>query len=926
MASVIDQLFTLGQSLWYDNIERRLLDNGELAKLINQGDIRGLTSNPSIFHNAIAKSKDYDAALVPLAWSGLSAERIIEYLAIEDIRSAADLLLPIYQDSRMNDGYVSLEVNPMFARDTSRTLYEVRRLWEEVNRPNLMIKVPATEEGLPVIRQSISEGININVTLIFSLARYRAVMNAYLSGLEDRVLSGLPIDGINSVASFFVSRVDSKVDRFLENIIRSEAEYASIAKSLLGRIAIANSRMAYQEFLKVFGSQRFEQLQKHRAQIQRPLWASTSTKNPKYPDTLYVNELIGRNTVNTVPPQTLVAFKDHGIAELTIENSLVDAAQDIRNLGEIGISFDQVTRELETEGVDAFLTAYQSLIETIESRRLLAIRELGSLYKPVSERIVKLRENNVVKRLFNNDPTLWTDDPTGQAEIRMRLGWLQSPKNSQTMIEEVNVFASEVIQSGFTHVLLLGMGGSSLAPEVMSLVFAGHVRGLQFSILDSTDPGQVKAVASRSPVAKTLYIVASKSGGTAEVNAFLDYFWSRAQKAIGNKTNQHFVAITDPNTSLHQLAIERNFRKVFLADSLVGGRYSALTAFGIVPAGLIGIDLEKFLKNADNFALQCEENIPIERNLGLVLGTVIAEAAKNGRDKLTIIADKPMTTFGTWLEQLVAESSGKQGLGIVPVEGEPLAAPKDYGSDRFFVYLRNDGRFDQKCTQLLESGHPVLTFNVPNPYQLAGEFYRWEFATAVACMILGVNAFDQPDVQDAKTRTKNNIAIFRKNGKFDEGEPGWEGEGIQVYDDLPVGISGLKDALETFILQSQTGDYFAVNAYLPRNLRSESSLRKLRVAIRNKTKLATTIGFGPRFLHSTGQLHKGGNNNGLFLQITSNPIRDIKIPGQGLTFGMLERGQALGDLEALRARGRRVLRVHLSRPDLLNLLIDAVSS
>jgi glucose-6-phosphate isomerase len=468
------------------------------------------------------------------------------------------------------------------------------------------------------------------------------------------------------------------------------------------------------------------------------------------------------------------------------------------------------------------------------------------------------------------DPRLWTDDPVGQAEVRIRLGWLHLPETSRSMINEINTFVREIQEADFSHALLLGMGGSSLAPEVMNLVFAGQVNGLRFSILDSTDPGQVIAAARRSPAKKTLYIVSSKSGGTAEVNAFLDYFWARTHRIVGKEVNQHFIAITDPNTSLHKLALERGFRKIFKADPNVGGRYSALTAFGIIPAGLMGIDLDTLLGRARYIADQCAANIPEERNPGLVLGAILGEAVRHGRDKLTIIADQRLISFGSWLEQLVAESSGKQNVGIVPVDGEPVAAPQVYGNDRLFIYLRYDGKHDRQCARLRKAGHPVLTINVPDSYALGAEFYRWEVATAVACIILGVNAFDQPDVQDAKTQTKDKIADYLASGVFDGGKPVWEGQGVRVYGDLPSGITGLNEALEAFLALGKAGDYVALNAFLPRNAHNKTFLRKLRIAIRARTRLATTVGFGPRFLHS-GQLHKGGENNGMFYK--SPPIR-----------------------------------------------------
>ncbi|MBN2147265.1 MAG: bifunctional transaldolase/phosoglucose isomerase [Anaerolineales bacterium] len=923
----IEKLHALGQSLWYDNIERRLLENSELAALIERDEIRGLTSNPSIFYNAIAKSHDYETAIASLSWAGYSAEMIYEFLAVEDIRAAADLLLPLYRRSSGADGYVSLEVSPALAYDASGTLTEAKRLWQWVDRPNLMIKIPATRAGLPAVRQAIAAGINVNVTLIFSLARYRAVMDAYISGLEDCLAAGLEIGQVASVASFFVSRMDSKVDQRLQSIAQGGGEKADKAHALMGKLAVANTRLAYQEFRSVFEGRRFSRLVAQGARVQRPLWASTSTKNANYPDTLYVDTLIGEHTVNTVPPKTLDAFREHGEARLSVEDDLEDAHQAVADLEAMGFSMRKITTELEKEGVRAFSQAHKDLLKIIEQQRRKHVQDLGPLDQKSRERITHLAQTQVPARLHAVDPTLWTRESEGQKEIRIRLGWLTLPTSSRDLLPELRDFAVDIRQEGFTHLLLLGMGGSSLAPEVMRLIFWSMVPGedkpgLDLAILDSTDPAQVRTALNRAPIRRTLFIVSSKSGGTAEVNAFLDYAWACARRAVGKRAGEHFIAITDPGTSLEALAMERSFRKVFRADPHVGGRYSALTAFGLVPAALMGLDVSGLLDRAAWMARQCAPEHPAERNPGLVLGAIMGEAALQGRDKLTLIADDGLAPLGAWLEQLIAESSGKQGMGIVPIDAEPPASPELYGADRLFVYLRRSGRYDRFASRLRKAGQPVLTIKIVENIDLGAEFYRWEVATAVACVVLGVNAFDQPDVQDSKTRTKAKIAIFRQQGMFEEGEPAWEKEGIRLYGTLPPGIQSPVEALYAFLRQGRPGDYVALNAYVPRNTEMGALLRRLRIAIQKRTHLATTVGFGPRFLHSTGQLHKGGADNGLFVQITADPVIDFDIPGQGLSFGALERGQALGDLEALQARDRRVLRIHLSEPSRLRCLLE----
>jgi transaldolase/glucose-6-phosphate isomerase len=906
MISPIQKLHSLGQSLWYDNIQRCMLENGEITGLIEGDEISGMTSNPTIFLNAIAKTSDYDSALLPMAWSGWESEPIFWELAVEDIRTACDLFAGLYQQSLGADGFVSLEVSPMLSHNTEGTLAQVKHLWGWVNRPNLMIKIPATPEGLPAIRAAIAAGININITLIFSLERYRAVMDVYLGGLDERLAAGLPVNGIASVASFFVSRMDVKVDPLLPE-----------GSPLRGKVAIAYSKLAYAEFQQVFKGERFTSLHQAGCRLQRPLWASTGTKNPAYPDTLYVDNLIGANTVNTVPPQTLLAFREHGKAALTIDEDLDGARKILSELEGMGISMDRVTNELEEEGVKTFADSFTALIKTIDERRLAAVLSLGALADPVKRRIAALVADNAPARLWLHDPSLWTVKKAGQDEVRARLSWLDLPRSSRPALKEIRDFAAEVQTAGLTHVLLLGMGGSSLAPEVLSLIFKDH--HMQFSILDSTDPAQVLKAVQDFPAKKTLYVVASKSGGTAEINAMLALFWEKT-----GHDGSHFCAITDPGTTLEALANMRGFRKTFLADPGVGGRYSALTDFGLVPAALLGIDLKKLLDKAEWMMHQCDMQVSEARNPGLVLGAILGEAAVSGRDKLTFIADGSVAPLGAWLEQLIAESSGKLGRGILPVEGEPLAAPDVYGSDRIFVYLRRGGQFDVQVKALEQAGHPVLDFKIPGDYDLGAEFYRWEVATAVACAVLGVNAFDQPDVQDAKDRTKAKINAYTQNRQLDEGRVSWEGEGIKAYSTLALNGSKLADILSGFVSSARKGDYIAINAYLPRNPETASQLAELRLILGGKTGCATTVGFGPRFLHSTGQLHKGGPDTGLFLQLTADPIRDIDIPGQGMSFGTLERAQALGDYEALAARGRRILRLNLSSQESMQTLLAAV--
>lgn len=919
MNNPVAELHLSGQSIWYDNIRRALIEDGALKKRIERREIFGVTSNPSIFQKAIAESDDYDEDLHTMSLAGLGPEEIFYHLAIQDIQDVAHLFRPLYDASGGSDGFVSLEVNPTLAYDTEGTIREADALWRRVDCPNLMIKIPATEEGLPAITESIAAGINVNVTLIFSRKRYEAVMDAYLKGLEKRFEAGKPLDRIASVASFFVSRLETKVDDRLDALIAEGGENAEAARALKGKLAVDNTRLAYRAYEKVFGSERFRKLAEAGAQKQRPLWASTSTKNPAYSDVKYVEELVAENTVNTVPPRTLEAFLDHGEVAVTIFDDLDRAREDFKRLADLGFSIDTITRELEEEGVQKFADSFNGLLETIEERRAEIVRRLGGLADPARNKLTDLVEDRVLSRIHRIDPTVWTDQPEGMAEVQKRLGWLDLPEENALLVSELEAFAGVCQGDGFEKILLLGMGGSSLAPETMALILGDRLGGLELKILDSTIPGQVQAAEAWVDDAKTVFIVASKSGTTSETLSFFHYFWEKAGKLSSADRGQRFIAITDPGSKLTDLAAARDFRAAFTANPNVGGRYSALTYFGLVPAALLGIDLADFLGRAADLAQKCSPSTEPTRNPGAVLGTIIGAAALQGRDKLTLLADDSLAPLGAWLEQLIAESSGKEGTGIIPVADEPLIDAESYGADRLFVYLRQTGAHDGFLDALAEAGQPGMVLNIADPRNLAAEFYRWEFAIAVTCSILGVNAFDQPDVQDNKDRTKQKLAAYQAEGELEEPETIWEKDGIRIYGRDFEGLDGcdsVEEVIAAFTSLAGTGDYVALNAYLPRDAQITEKLQALRKRILKETGCATTLGFGPRFLHSTGQLHKGGPNSGLFLQITredaaAGGAQDFTVPETGYSFGVLARAQAQGDLEALLARGRRAIRIHL---------------
>ena len=868
------QLREAGQGVWLDYLRRSLLTGGGLERLIREDGVSGLTSNPSIFAKAIGSSTDYDDAIRAIAEkNGRTPIEVFYDLALADVQMAADIFLPVYEETSGADGLVSFELEPRLAHDTPGSIEAARELFERIGKSNVMIKVPGTDAGVPAVEDLTALGVNVNITLLFSVEMYEKVAKAYIRGLERRLEAGESVDHVFSVASFFVSRVDTLADRELPE-----------GSPLRGKVAIANAKRAYHRFQHLFSGERWENLVSAGAWVQRPLWASTGTKNPNYSDVLYVEELVGSDTINTVPEATLNAFRDHGVVRpRSVFEGIEEADTVLSLLPENGIDIEAISERLVEDGLRAFQADLEKLLGVIEEKleevragRARVTAELGSISGEVEGRLAQLEREDVVARIWRKDHTVWRPDPV---EITDRLGWLGVSELMGGRIDELEAFAREVVREGFWTAVLLGMGGSSLAPEVFRRTLGVREGSLDLLVLDTTHPVTVVRVEGSLDLAHTLFIVASKSGGTIETLSHLAYFFER--------TGQHggqFVAITDPGTPLEALARARGFRRVFLNPPDIGGRYSALSLFGVVPASLIGADLGALLESAEGMARACDGCVPSGENPGAWLGAVMGAAGKSGRDKLTLVLPPEIESLSSWVEQLIAESTGKDGRGIIPIAGEDVGLPDVYGPDRLFIaYGEHTGLED-----LETHGHPVVRITEGAP-PLGSEFFRWEFATAVAGNVLDIQPFDQPNVEEAKRATKQIL----------ESDPG-EAPGI---DDIGVLLGTLRRR-----------DYLGIQAYLDRTPETEKVLQRARLAIRDRYKVAVTVGFGPRFLHSTGQLHKGGPDTGVFVQVVDR-ARDIdaSIPGAPYTFGELIDAQALGDLRALRARGRRVARVTLDQ-------------
>ena len=924
MTSLLEQLRASGQAPWLDFVDRTFLNQGGLKKLVEEDGVTGVTSNPSIFEKAMGQGEAYDAEFQSFvqAHAGASVTDTYEALAISDIKAAADTLRPVFDRTGGKDGFVSLEVSPYLANGTQETIAEARRLWKMVDKPNLMIKVPGTQAGAPAIRQLIEDGLNINVTLLFSNDAYVAVAMAFVEGLEARVAKGEPIDHLASVASFFVSRIDAQIDKKIDQRVAAGDKDAEALKALRGKVAIANAKMAYQWYLDFVKSDRWQALAAKGAQPQRLLWASTGTKDPAFPDTLYVDNLIGPDTVNTLPPKTMDAFRDHGTLKRTLDADVEEAKHVLAEADRLGLDLPGVTEKLVEDGVKLFADAADSLLGAIAAKKAkLAGDKLNGMEpalpeaqkKTVDALVEQARVDAWSRRLWAHDASVWT----GGEEAKW-LGWLAAGQGKQVDFEQLRALAEKA--KSHKDVVLLGMGGSSLGPEVLAEIIGAAPGYPTVHALDSTDPGQISTVAGKIDPNEALFLVASKSGSTMEPELLRAYFWE-----LAGKDGSRFVAVTDPGSKLEKLAKEHGYAFIFHGDPAIGGRYSVLSVFGMVPAAMMGIDVEDFFAKTAPMVQACGPDAPPAVNPGVELGVIMGAAANAGRDKLTILTTPELEPIGAWLEQLLAESTGKHGKGIVPVDLEPIVPAQDYGADRLFAVLRlagdEDADLDAQVDALIAAGQPVVKISLADKELIGQEFFRWEVATAIAGAVIGIDPFDQPDVEDAKIKTRELVEAYEKSGSLAPETPFHEDGSIAFFapGDHGFAPSNPVEILRTHFASLEAGDYFGFLAYIERNDEHEAAIARMREAVVKAKAVATVAGFGPRFLHSTGQAYKGGPKSGVFLEITRTPHPDLPVPGHRASFGTVQLAQARGDLDVLAERGQRVLRAHLKDGDLSRL-------
>jgi len=922
-------LYKAGQGPWLDTISRKLLNSGNLKRFIDESGLLGVTSNPSIFQQAISQGEGYEAEIQKLLKRGASTVEIYDALTISDIRETCDLFLPVFKKTCCEHGFVSLEVLPNLAFNEEATVLEAKRLFRLVNRPNVMIKVPATAQGVCAVRRLIGEGININVTLIFSQEGYRSVANAYLDGLEMFAKKGGDLSSVHSVASVFVSRIDTDIDKQLDLLIAAEkdVEAKAFLGSLKGAAALANSKKIYQIFKELFLAPRFQSLKAQGAYVQKTLWASTSCKNPAYPDLIYVENLIGQNTVNTLPQGTFEALLDHGQIRMdSVEEHILESETSLARLKEFGIDIHSVCDRLQHEGVRSFVSSFESLMATLEKKRetkmapSVKVRVMLSsdLEKKSSDALAQLAEKDVHSRWLSKDPTLWSTNPQHQKVINNRLGWVDNCEKITGKLYEIDQLQEKVFKDKVRDIVLLGMGGSSLAAEVLSLILnkpshrvKGALKGVRFHLLDTTDPASILKVEKVVRYASTLFLVGSKSGSTIETRSQYLYFFDRVKKFYKNDENkaaERFVIITDHGSPLETLGRSKPFGGLFLNPQDIGGRYSALSFFGLVPAALLGRDVRQVLADAQRFRDAMISTRDLAKNEGIALGVLLGVLALQGKDKLTFWTSPTLTSFADWAEQLIAESTGKDGKGITPVAGElPLNLDR-YGSDRVFVMLRLKGESEKlwavRIKALKAKGFPVLDFVWSDGVNVGGEFLRWEVATSFASVVLKVNPFDEPNVTESKNITSRLLEDVKKNKALPK--PGTvfaaKGAKLKAAEIKTLGI---------FFAKLPADGFVSLLAYVDRSPAAKRLLQSIQKQLASALKVPVLTGFGPRYLHSIGQLYKGGPKQGIFLEFFVKDSKDVKIPGEVYGFSQLKRAQAMGDYEAISSKGLPILAVDL---------------
>lgn len=931
----LKELTASGNSVWYDGMRRSLATSGLLKRLVEEDGVTGVILGLSSFEKALGGTDEYDEDIARLRREGRGEEEIIAALAASDARCAADELFRAYEASGKTDGMVSVWLPPHTLNDIEKTAEAAKRLLDSIGRPNISVRVPATASGIAAAEELVYSGVSVNLTEVFSVSRYQSAAFSYVKALERRVRAGRPVDSVFGCVSVPISPVDVEMAAVVEDALKRITSHDTVAilRELSWRVALYNAKLVYLKHEDVFRGKTFHDLEKNGARPQRIVWEGTLPKGAHLDALLYAEGLCGGKTITAMALETMLAFRERGAVKERLKEGQAPAHKALKELDDLGLGLDLAASRLQEAALRDESALWEGLLKTVSERGAEALLGRPSLAPAPAlwtgaslDAVRTLADGDFPARLWAKDESLWarSADDAVKRTIRNALGWLSAPAMMEELKGGLFTFAEEVRKAGFTECVLLGMGGSSLAPLVFGETF-GPRRGYpRLTVLDTTDPEAVLGVAEgreRVEITRKLFIVSSKSGSTIEPLSLFEYFYSILKGIKGERAGENFIAITDPGTALEGFSRKYSFRRLFLNWRDIGGRFSALSYFGLLPAALSGIDVGSILRHALIMRAAVEPSVPPLKNPGLQLGALLAGFYNEGRDKVTFFLSDEISAFALWIEQLMAESTGKEGRGLIPITGEPVGKPSEYANDRVFVDIslkKTDEAVSRKLDALSKAGHPVLRFTLRDPYEIGAEFLRWEVAIAAAGMVMGINPFDQPDVESSKR-----LAMERLGRGAEKEHHEWAVLGSKLLKvhfgrAAKTGIkekTSLKEALGAFLGLVREREYMGLLPYFnPMDKKAGASFGRIRKALRDKTGAAVLFGWGPRYLHSTGQLHKGGPDSGSFVIIAHGAVKDAPVPESHFTFSGLERSQAFGDMEALDSRGRRVILVDLKDP------------
>lgn len=916
------RIHALGQAIWLQGFRRRLIDSGRAAALIRDAGLGGLTTDFTLLAGSVARGGEYASVLRTHAEGDSTTADVQRRLLVEEAAVAAAALAPVHAASGGVDGFVGIEVDPALAHDAESMARAARHLLAIDGAANVMPSLPASNSGFAVFETLVADGLPAQIGPVFTLRSAMRAAKAF-----DRGAAGAERMS-TAVVSFAIAPLDNLVDQLLHREIRAVPRDMSAVESLLGGAGVATAKLVWRRMGERRGAE---------ASRLRIAWTGLVSTDPRQPRHHYVEQLVGPGTIAILDATLLEGLLRRGEIEATLGRRVDDAGDLLGELQELGIDVEEVGSALEAKALRRARAAHEQFSAAVERAAGAIVREPRAAARRAAHGVpwwgrtteiddalidtAELERRDAVARLWSKDATLWSEEAEAAELIRNRLGWLDVAASPAADPDAMLGFVAELGAGEVESVILLGMGGSSLTAEVCRDIF----RTDRVRVLDSTVPSHIRSIAGQVDPARTVVVVASKSGTTVEVRALFDWFYALATPML-DRPGERFAAITDPGTPLEQLAHERRFRRLWLAPSDVGGRFSGLTVFGTLPLALMEVDVQRVLDAARRMAAACAPEVEPAANPAARLAGALYRAHGRRRDKLTIITSPRLAGFALWIEQLVAESTGKQGTGLIPVVDEPEVDVDDYGDDRLFVALSlRDDDLDEhrsRVDELVAAGLPALHFELDDAHEIGAEMFRWEAAVALLGALLGINPFDQPDVQASKDRTAALLATDHEDDPLWERQPLATDAGWTIFADIErdeelaarLKGDGLRAWLAAHLGRAENGEYVALQAFLPPDDDVHESLQELRALLAEQLGVATTLGWGPAFLHSTGQLHKGGPDTGLFLQLTADVDEDIDVPGAGYTFARLLRAQSLGDLAALEERGRRVVRVHLRDP------------